>query len=447
MKKLSIKGKITLWYTTLVVVILLAVLSFLFASAEQIIYSNDQNLLTNVTMEAADEIDIEEGQVEFDDDIKGYEKGVILLTFDHGQLMTGQYPANFPVNTKLQRGNTFTVKNNGNQWLVKDVPIGEEIYIRGIHPLDEMTAAMGQTILIALIAFPFIILIAALGGYWISKKAFAPVSKIAKTAKEIGNSYDLSKRIHLADTGDEISVLSDTFDEMLEKLERAFEDEKQFTSDVSHELRTPIAVLKTQCEYALTQQNNGETEKALQDILCKTDQMTNLVAQLLELSRAQHQTDTVTFERVDISELLEMVAEEMMQQAEKKEIAIVLEHEKNVCIYCEQTLIMRLLINLIENAIKYTDKGGQIVLTLVQREGDIQLSVADTGIGISQEHLPKIFNRFYKVNTARTKEAESSFGFGLAFCKWIVTAHRGTIQAESEMGKGSIFRIQLPNGQ
>lgn len=447
MRKLSIKGKITLWYTMLVVLILLVALSFLFASAEQIIFSNAKSSVASVTIEAADEIDVENGYVELDDDNKNYDKGVILLTMEGEKILQGQYPTNFPMDIKLQIGNSFTVESGDNEWLVQDILVSEQIYVRGIHPLDEISVTMRQTVIIALISFPFIILIAILGGYWIAKKAFAPVAKIAKTAKEIGNSYDLSKRINLTDTGDEISVLSNTFDDMIGRLERSFEDEKQFTSDVSHELRTPIAVLKTQCEYALSQQNNVKTEKALTDILAKTSQMGDLISQLLDLSRAQHQTNKLVFESVNINELLEMVAEEMAYQAENKQITLILNNKDKVNIQCQQTLIMRLLINLIENAVKYTGEGGKITISLSQEEENIHLSVMDTGIGISCEDIPKIFNRFYKVNTARTKEMENSFGLGLAFCKWIVVTHNGTIEVESKEGEGSVFHVSLPRVQ
>lgn len=442
MKKLSIKAKVTLWYTTLIVLLMLFVLVFIFASTEQVVMSKAKANLEEVTLEMADEVSIEDNKIVLDDDFRLYEKGIYLLVFKGNKIIIGEYPQNIPKDIPAQIGNIFT--DASGKWLCYDLIIQEDVYIRGIYHLNEISQSMNQIILIAIITFPFITFIAAFGGYFITKKAFSPVVKIYEAASNIESGSDLTKRINLKDRGDEISNLAKTFDLMLDKLEKSFGGEKQFTSDVSHELRTPISVIKSQCEYALTQHNNDNTKEALIDILAQINKMTLLISQLLELSRGEQKINHLQFEKVNLSELLEIVVEELMEEAHKKSILLTVNASENIIINCEQTLIMRLMINLISNAIKYTNQNGHVEAKLEQKEKSVVLRVTDTGIGIGQEHIEKIFNRFYQVDPSRTKDNENSFGLGLSMCKWIVSMHHGTIEVQSEIGKGSSFIVTIP---
>ncbi|MEG2306156.1 MAG: HAMP domain-containing sensor histidine kinase [Erysipelotrichaceae bacterium] len=444
MKKLSIKARITLWYTTLVIILMAIVLTFLGASIENILMSKAENDCKEVAIEMADEIKVEDGKLEFDEDFKIADKGVMLLVYDHGNLVKGDVPDLFPQNTEFRNGQEYTTTSEKMQWLTYDVMVNDGLYIRGIYPLQELSASMSQIIMIVLISIPFIILIAILGGYYITKKAFKPIGKIAKTAGDIGNGNDLSKRIALKDNGDELSTLSNTFDQMLDRLEKSFHDERQFTSDVSHELRTPLTVMKSQCEYALTQENNPITNRALMDIENKTNQMTALISQLLELSRSDQNKHKIIFEVVNMSEVTLMVSEEMKQIASLKQIEILSNIEPELKVNGEQTLLMRLIINLVDNAIKYSKENSRIHIELHQIERKLQLKVIDEGIGIKKGDQAKIFQRFYKVNEARNKETDNSFGLGLSFCEWIVQLHHGSIKVESEDGLGSTFIVILP---
>lgn len=444
MKKLSIKAKVTLWYTTLIVLLMSFVLIFIFASTKQVVMSRARANLEEVTIAMADEVGIDDEQIELDEDFRTYIKGVNLLLFKGDKLIAGEYPQNFSKNIPLQIGDAFTVNEGIEKWLFYDVIVHEDIFIRGIYHLNEISQSMNQIMIIAIIAFPFIAFIAAFGGYFITKKAFTPVVKIYEAASNIESGSDLTQRINLEDRGDEISNLAKTFDLMLDKLEKSFEKEKQFTSDVSHELRTPISVIKSQCEYALSQDNSDNAKEALSDILSQTDKMTLLVSQLLELSRGEHKMKHLQFENVNLSELLEIVVEELMEEAHKKSIFLTINASENIMVNCEQTLIMRLMINLITNAIKYTNQNGHVEASLEQNEKSVVLRVSDTGIGIGQEHIEKIFNRFYQVDPSRTKENQNSFGLGLAMCKWIVSLHHGTIEVQSEVGKGSSFIVTMP---
>ncbi len=391
-----------------------------------------------------EDIKISDGKIKLDDDFKQYEEGVALLIFKEKEIIKGGYPQGFPLDVPIQVGKISTISQNDEKWIVYDVRLDEEMYIRGIYKLDEISQPINQIMIIALITFPFVVFIAAAGGYFITKKAFSPVTRISNIANSIYSGSDLSQRIKLDDTGDEISSLAKIFDLMLDRLEKAFDGEKQFTSDVSHELRTPIAIMKSQCEYAISQDNNENTRKALLEILSQIDKMTLLITQLLEFSRAEQQIKFLQFEIINLSELLEIVVEELAEEAEIKSISLTVNPGRNIMVNCEQTLIMRLVINLITNAIKYTNENGTVEVGLEENEKTVVLSVSDTGIGIAPENIDKIFNRFYRVDSSRASSQKNSFGLGLSICKWIVLAHHGDIVIQSQVGKGSSFIVTIP---
>lgn len=445
MKKLSIKARVTVWYTGLIVLLMIGILAFLFASGGQIVLSKAKTNLQNITFGNAEEIEYDDGVIEIDDDLKLHEKGVSIIVFQADNIIMGSHPIGFPLDVVFSQGRITTVSNQGQKWIALDVIAQDDLVVRGVYPLNEIAQSMNYILLIAFIAFPFVTAIAVIGGYLITKHAFKPITQIYQTASKIEQSLDLSQRIHLSGSTDEIYNLAKTFDCMFDRLEQSFLAEKQFTSDVSHELRTPITVIKTQCEYALLESMENENiHNALTTILAKADQMAVLVTQLLELSRAEYESKQLEFENVDVSELLEIVAEELIEQAQEKGIEIIVNTQSGILVSCEQTLMMRLLINLITNAIKYTNAGGKVTVTLQEEQRNVVIYVTDTGIGIAKENLSAIFHRFYKVDSSRSKEEQHSFGLGLALCKWIVESHAGSIQVQSEMNKGSTFIVRLP---
>ena len=252
------------------------------------------------------------------------------------------------------------------------------------------------------------------------------------------------KTIHrLKGNRDEITILAETFDSMLEQLQEAFERQKQFTSDVSHELRTPLAVILSQCDELLRNSHlTSEEQAAVHTIQDRTRNLTRLVSQLLFLSRADQKRQTLTLENLDLSLITRSVLEELELFASEKKISLKEEIQDNITLMGDETLLMRLWINLVENAIAYTQEGGRIQVGLFQKEGAITGYVKDNGMGISQEDLPKIWERFYRADSSRTDSSHS--GLGLSMVKWIVQAHGGTIRAESTKGKGSLFVFTLP---
>ncbi len=316
------------------------------------------------------------------------------------------------------------------------------VWARGIYSLSTSDSVINFVTVISAVCFPLVLLLSALGGYLITKRAFRPVEHITQAANRI-SSGTLSAR--LPDNGkDEIARLAQSFNAMLDRLEDSFEREKQFTSDASHELRTPIAVILSEADYALSQNDSEEMLHAMRSIQAQGKKMSALVAQLLELTRADNHTLHLEMERVDLTTLCEAVAEELEGQARARGIVIRCALEPDIVLTGDQTLLTRMLMNLVSNAVAYGKKQGEVVIRLAREPGEILLSVEDDGIGIAPEHLDRIFDRFYRVDPSRSAGQNGSAGLGLSMVQWIAHAHGATVSVKSELGKGSIFEVRFP---
>ncbi len=440
---MKIKTKLILWYTLLMGGLLAAVLTFLLTAGGSILFTGAENALRSQTQEMAEEIELEDGRLELDDDFRLISKGVQLTVYREGRLAAGQPPSDFPADVELR---TDALRREG-AYLVYDLPVTDDVVLRGCYSTETLTDSSRGVWIAALIAAPLLLLIAALGGWRITARAFAPLDRISHTAANIQNGGDLKARLLLPDAGDEVSALGEAFDGMLDRLEASFQAEKQFSSDVSHELRTPLAVIQSQCEYALSGVDAAAAREALLEIQAKTKDMSSLVAHLLALSRAEHGAALVQLAPVDLSELVELVAEELGDAAAKKGIALTADAPAGLIVNGEQTLLLRLLINLTDNAVKYTQNGGHVRICAAQAAESVVLRVADDGVGIPPEHLDKVFRRFYRVDAARSREEQSGcegYGLGLAFCAWIAEVHHAAVSVESQPGQGSVFTVKFP---
>ncbi|MCQ2475476.1 MAG: HAMP domain-containing histidine kinase [Clostridia bacterium] len=312
----------------------------------------------------------------------------------------------------------------------------EYIWIRGITPADSTGNAFSTINRWVLCSLPLLIFVAAILAYLIAKRIIKPVEDITLSAKDISSGNDLSKRIEIGNGRDEIHVLADTFNEMFERLGKSFENERQFTSDASHELRTPLAVIKGECEFALSKNSNAsDYPEAFREIQAQADKMTALVSTLLTLTRTDQKSSKFVLEPNDISILCEEVCADFRSD---RGISIKYDIEKNIVMNCEPVLICRLLENLLTNSVKYGKENGETVVKLYKEKEHIILSIADNGIGMTAEEKEKAFNRFYRADSARSGEG---FGLGLSLVSKIAELHGGTAVVESEKGKGSEFRI------
>lgn len=291
---------------------------------------------------------------------------------------------------------------------------------------------------------PLLLLVAAGGGYWMSRRALAPVDALVRTARDVSGA-NLNTRLEKLHTGDELQRLSDTLNEMLDRIEAAFSRVTQFTADASHELRTPVSLIRTEAELALRRaRSDSEYQEALRHILLESERTTALIEQLLALARADSGREQLQMQPIDLSSVLHGVADAWKRVAAIRDLRFssrVADQETFVA--GDESLLRRLADILLDNAFKYTPSPGSVSLTLERRDHMAILRVQDSGIGIPQQEQAKIFERFYRVDKARSR-AQGGNGLGLSMAQWIVAQHHGSIQVESRAGEGATFQVELP---
>jgi heavy metal sensor kinase len=311
-------------------------------------------------------------------------------------------------------------------------------------PTDDVVATLNVFRSYLLMFAPLLLLVAAGGGYWLSRRALSPVDALVQTARDIGGA-NLNSRLQKLDTGDELQRLSDTLNEMLDRIETAFLRITEFTADASHELRTPVSLIRTEAELAL-RRSRGEAEykESLRHILLAAERTTALIEQLLSLARADSGREALRMRPVDLREALGGVIEGWQQVATIRNLQFSASvGTQDMCVMGDETAVQRLAGILLDNAFKYTPSPGWVQLSLSRRAESAVITVQDSGVGIAKEEQGRIFERFYRVDKARSR-AQGGAGLGLAIAQWIVTQHRGSITVESRLGEGTIFRVDLP---
>lgn len=443
MKGITIKARITLWYTIFLTLLTVLVLAVLFWVGESRISAATELRLKEMVSEQAEE---------YDEDQDYFEDGIYISFYnEEGYLSAGRIPSAVNIGeTPVFREDAMqSIKVDGKRWLIYDLHcVGEEadmVWVRGMVSTGEVRNSLNVLLGIAAVVLPFFVALVALGGYYITKRAFAPMQRMQGLAREITEGQDLSRRIALAGGKDEMYQFAETFDGMLDRLENAFERERRFASDASHELRTPVSVIMTQCEYALRHaQSLDEAREHLEVISGQSKRMSEMVSQLLLLSRMEQGTVKISKEAVNISDIAEITTEEMSERAKNKGIRMHLEIEPGLWCEADETLLMRLFINLLDNAITYGRENGNVWLSLKKEGNGISGAVADDGIGIDRMNLDKIWERFYQEDPARNASEHDGAGLGLSMVKWIVNVHGGAIRVQSEPGKGSRFEFYFP---
>jgi heavy metal sensor kinase len=311
-------------------------------------------------------------------------------------------------------------------------------------PMDDFYDAVNRFRLVLLFSVPILLLVASAGGYWLSRKAIAPVGEIARAAQSIGE-HELSKRLPILETGDELQSLSETLNDMFARLETAFKRVTQFTADASHELRTPIALMRTRTEVALRKQRSeADYRETLLRIHQELERTSALIENLMTLARADSGSELLKVAPTNLNEILLEISEPARLLAEGKSIQYD-QRLPETALYVKGNApsLRRLFLILIDNAVKYTSREGRISLVLDTTDGDAVTAIRDTGAGIAPADLPHIFERFYRADESRSRESGGT-GLGLSIAKWIAEAHQGKISVISKVGEGSVFRVQIP---
>jgi heavy metal sensor kinase len=320
---------------------------------------------------------------------------------------------------------------------------GRTFSIQVAAPLRDLQQGLHDALWVLLPLFPIVLALASGAGYLMSRRALAPVDRITQTARSI-TADNLSQRLAVPQTGDELERLSQTLNEMIGRIESAFTRVSRFTTDASHELRTPLAVMRTTAEVALRgAQPAAEQRAALEQIIAEIERTSSLVENLLLMAKADS-ADELRKQSVDIVAALREACAQAEVLARVKGVRLETRlPEKSLSVMGDREALRRLFLILLDNAVKYTPAGGSFVVSLQHVGGHVVGAVRDTGIGIPKEDLPFVFDRFYRVDRARSRD-QGGVGLGLAIGRWIAQAHGGTIHVESELNVGSQFTVQLP---
>lgn len=344
-------------------------------------------------------------------------------------------------------GRSFTVRADDVRLRVIVKPIlvnGRRYTVETAIPTNGLRHTLQSLRTVLLLLAPAFLLVAGFGSYCMSRRALSTVDEITRMARSIHDN-NLDSRLPALHTHDELQRLSDTLNEMLSRIEAAFRRTRQFTADASHELRSPLSLIRTEAELALRRsRTEAEYRNAFTHILAESVRTTELIESLLTLARTDSGAEELTFHPLPCAAFLQQVAEEWQPLFEAAHLRFETDlFADETFVSADEATLRRLLIVLLDNARKYTQPGGVVLLRAVNgSERSVSISVEDNGVGIASEHLPHIFDRFYRADKARSRDRGGA-GLGLSLAKWIATQHHTEITVESTPGSGSRFAFQL----
>jgi heavy metal sensor kinase len=458
----SIKFQFTLWYLLVLAVLLTALSAGVYSYLSRSLYQNLDDSLERRSMEILSIPPILESiwKGEFQGELGEI---VILYYYSGNQLVKVSPPGiSIPLSHEFIY-QIYQAINGSSSFTTIQTAEGEELRllaapmylsIAGLPPstqpgtliIGRSTKQIEQALLglvrTLIIAVPLALALAAGGGIFLARRALKPVDKIAQTAQKIGEG-DLSQRINV-NTKDELGRLAATLNEMIGRLEKAFQRQKQFTSDASHELRTPLAVIEAESTLALQKERPpSDYRQSLEIVSREARQMSSLIGQLLTLARADAGKEQWNFAEVELGKLITNLSIDVEVLCQEKGLSFQLGQTQDLVVKGDEARLRELFMNLLDNAISYTSAPGTVSLSL-RREGQMAVvAITDTGIGIPAEDIPFIFERFYRGDKSRSR-AEGGSGLGLAICRHIAEAHGGKIEVESQTGAGSTFSVWLP---
>jgi heavy metal sensor kinase len=372
--------------------------------------------------------------------------GVIYLS---GAPKDGMFdPARIPLPRDNEKDGARKLRfESGNRLLIDSLTTttadGKRFLIESGAPYNQIEVVLHGLLLTFAIYMPFVVSLAVAGGYWLMRRSLAPVDEITKRAEGI-TSTNLSERLPEIQTGDELERLSTSLNRMIERLDEAFQHINRFSADASHELRTPLTILQLELE-GIAQNHRGDAALGDQigSALEETHRMSRIVESLLAISRLD--AGEVKMEKIpiDLGDLVASTANEMTLLAEEKSIRLITNGVAGVQVEGDKTRLQQVVVNLIDNAIKYTQKGGTVEINVGKEWNTAVFEISDDGPGIPADCLPHVFDRFYRADKARSR-ANGGAGLGLSIVKAICAAHGANVSVSSQEGRGSCFRVELP---
>lgn len=442
MKNWTIRARMAFWYAVTILAFLAILFAVLYATLIPAINQAIRQRVIASGEAVAENVDFDDGRFEIDDDVVPADTFFTVYSRD-GMRALSNHAHEWFENSPFEPNSIHEVTEDGQTWLLYDTPLNEKRrllgYVRTGAPLGVDADTMRGLFMVFGITAPACVIVAILTGMFIAKKSLAPINKITVTASEI-SSGDLTKRLSLPATKDEVGRLAGTFNEMLESLEGAFEREKQFTSDASHELRTPLAVIIGACQTALKADSSDEYRDCVRMIYKKSTQMQSMLSQMLLLARGSEQRKAMEITDVNLSYVVADISEEFQSAAAAKGITIVTDIRDDVVIRGDLMMITRAVMNLVDNGIKYGKQNGLLELSLEEKDSLACIRVKDNGGGIPPESRPKVFDRFYQADPSRSSEGS---GLGLALVRRIAQLHDGSVTAQSS-GETTVFELCFP---
>ena len=453
----TIRVRLTLWYVVLLAAILVVFAMFLYLNLARSLHAELDRSLEVEAQQINAMVGLDKGRPEFKGRADRLEPGMLVVLQDLAgrRVFANDDDQHLPnlaeaLSRASQGDQTLSTVQlaDGTAWrlltrplVVKERLVGTLQVARTQEPIE---ATLRQLLVLLAGGLPVTLVLAIGGGLFLAGRALDPIDRITRTAEQIG-AEDLSRRLNLPASPDEVGRLAATFDHMLERIERAYQRQRQFTADAAHELRTPLALLRTQIEVALAGRGTPDEHRAvLSGVHEDAVRMTQLVNDLLTLARADAGQEALVFEPLHLNALADDLVGAMAPLAESRGVR--LERgtaEPEVHVEADQMRLTQLLVNLVDNGLKYTPAGGTVTVAVGQTPAGALLRVADTGVGIAPEHLPHLFERFYRVDKARAR-AEGGAGLGLAISQWLARAHGGEITVESRPGRGTTFIVRVP---
>ena len=446
----SIKFRLTVWYLVVIAVLLVVFSTVSYRLLSNNLYRNLNKQLQARAQELQRSVRIEGDNIFFDQNV---EEMVLIYEAD-GKLSARlgpnvQFSNIGPAVQQALFGDPSFVSaetENGPDVRLYVVPLNVNSQRRvamaiGRVPNDILNM-LGIFRIVILNSSVLLLVLAGVGGWFLAGRTLKPVERITDIARGIGES-DLSRRIDV-ESDDELGRLASTLNGMIARLEEAFIKQRQFVADASHELRTPLAVIQAESSLVLEKPRDQEQyRRSLELVSQEVSYMSEVVSKLLLLARSDAGSEQLNIQDVDVAALLAELGQDLEALAQEKDLTLSFGPMDGLTVRGDRVRLRQLFMNILDNALRYTPGGGTIAGSVVRRDGQAVVSVTDTGIGIPEEHLPFIFDRFYRVDKARTNR-EGGTGLGLSIATSIARMHGGTIEVESAVGTGTTFRILLP---
>ena len=456
----NIRTRLTIWYVLAFGILLLTFSAFLYFSIAKGLYRRLDDAVSDEAGQVAslyvNEVsenagDLAAGARETMDEFRAPNVYVAIIL--NGQVLAGNFPErmnsipdqlDFGRENRLPIGTMIVPPDMKARfaYLVVDVQ-GTRCHVLAARPIKEVAAQLNSIRQMFYLGLPAALLISGFGGWLLAGKSLAPVLEMSDQA-ELITARSLDQRLKVKNREDELGRLASVFNELLSRLNRSFESMREFMADASHELRTPVAIIRGEADVALSQdRSTADYKEALRVIQDESRHLSRIIDDLLELARAEAGQRPLEHEDFYLNDLVEDCCRSAQVLANSSGVSLSMQPSPDVPFRGDKSMLTRMLLNLVHNAIKFTPPPGSVLVSLRVTGDCVEIAVADTGVGIEADLAGRVFSRFYKNDRGR-KSAIAGAGLGLSIAKWVAEAHGGSISLESSPGRGSTFTISLP---